>query len=85
MSSILVTGGAGRVGVPTVEQLRAAGHDVRALSRHEGHGRVVGDLRSGEGIREAVAGIRTVVHLATRNGVGAGEAPLMRTLVDASR
>ena len=85
MTSILVTGGTGRLGVPTAERLRAAGHDVRVLSRHEGDGRVVGDLRSGEGIREAVAGVETVVHLATRNGVGSGEAPLMRTIVAASR
>jgi uncharacterized protein YbjT (DUF2867 family) len=85
MTSILVTGGTGRLGVPTAERLRAAGHDVRVLSRHEGDGRVVGDLRSGDGIREAVAGAETVVHLATRNGVGTGEAGLMRTIVAASR
>ena len=86
MTSILVTGGTGRLGVPTVARLRAAGHDVRALSRHEGgDGRVVGDLRSGEGVREAVIGAETVVHLATRNGVGSGEAPLMRTIIDAAR
>jgi uncharacterized protein YbjT (DUF2867 family) len=85
MTSILVTGGTGRLGVPTAERLRAAGHDVRVLSRHDGDGRVVGDLRSGEGVREAAAGVETVVHLATRNGVGTGEAGLMRTIVDASR
>jgi uncharacterized protein YbjT (DUF2867 family) len=85
MTSILLTGGTGRLGVPTVGRLRAAGHDVRVLSRHEGDGRVVGDLRSGEGVREAVDGVETVVHLATRNGVGTGEAGLMRTIVDASR
>lgn len=85
MTSILVTGGTGRLGVPTVERLRAAGYDVRVLSRHAGHGRVIGDLRSGEGIRDAIAGVETVVHLATRNGVGTGEAPLMRTLIDASQ
>ncbi|KRE31220.1 SDR family oxidoreductase [Agromyces sp. Soil535] len=84
MNPTLVTGGTGRLGVPSVARLRAAGHDVRVLSRREGTGRVVGDLRSGEGIREAVAGNDTVVHLATRNGVGAGEAGLMRTLIDAS-
>jgi uncharacterized protein YbjT (DUF2867 family) len=85
MTSILVTGGTGRLGVPTVERLRAAGHEVRVLSRHEGAGRVVGDLRSGEGVREAVSGVEAVVHLATANGLGSGEAPLMKTLVDASR
>lgn len=85
MSAILVTGGTGRLGVRTIERLRSAGHDVRALSRHAGPGRIVGDLRSGEGIREAVAGTEVVVHLATRNGLGSGEAPLMRTVVDASQ
>lgn len=83
MTSILVTGGTGRAGRPTVELLRSAGHDVRALSRHEGPGRVVGDLRSGGGIHEAVAGADTVVHLATRSSFG--DAQLMRTLLDASR
>jgi uncharacterized protein YbjT (DUF2867 family) len=85
MTTILVAGGTGRLGVPTVARLRAAGHDVRVLSRHPGEGRVVGDLRSGAGVREAVAGVDTVLHLATRNGMGTGEVPLMRTLVDASR
>lgn len=85
MTSILVTGGTGRLGTPTVAWLRAAGHDVRALSRHEGGGRVVGDLRTGEGVAEAVAGVETVVHLATRNGLGSGEAPLMRTIIAAAR
>lgn len=85
MTSILVTGGTGRLGLPTVERLRAAGHDVRVLSRHEGDGRVVGDLRSGEGVADAVAGVETIVHLATRNGLGSGEAPLMQTIVTAAR
>ncbi|MDQ0577484.1 SDR family oxidoreductase [Agromyces albus] len=83
MTTILVTGGTGRLGRPTVELLRSAGHDVRVLSRHEGPGRVVGDLRSGQGIREAVAGTGTIVHLATRSSFG--DVPLMRTLLDASR
>ncbi|MFD4422382.1 SDR family oxidoreductase [Agromyces sp. NPDC058484] len=85
MSSILVTGGTGRLGVPTVEHLRAAGHDVRVLSRRDGPGHVIGDLRTGAGVREAVAGTDTVVHLATANGLGAGEAALMKTLLAASR
>ncbi|AWB94350.1 NmrA family transcriptional regulator [Agromyces badenianii] len=82
MTSILVTGGTGRLGTPTVDRLRSAGHDVRALSRHAGAGRVVGDLRSGEGVADAVADTDTVVHLATGTS---GDARLMRTVVDASR
>ena len=85
LKTILVTGGTGRLGVPTVARLRAAGHEVRVLSRREGPGRVVGDLGSGRGVREAVAGTQAVVHLATANGLGAGEAVLMKTVVDASR
>lgn len=61
----LVTGGTGTLGRPTVELLRAAGHDVRVLSRQPGDGRVVGDLSTGAGIREALEGVDTVVHLAT--------------------
>jgi uncharacterized protein YbjT (DUF2867 family) len=55
------------------------------LSRRAGAARVGGDLRSGRGVREAVAGVEAVMHLATRNGVGRGEVPLMRTVIDAAR
>ena len=83
MSALLVTGGTGRLGRPTVERLRDAGHDVRVLSRREGVGHVIGDLRSGVGIREAVSGVDTVMHLATRNG--RGDVAPTRTLLDACR
>ncbi|MDH6181134.1 uncharacterized protein YbjT (DUF2867 family) [Microbacteriaceae bacterium SG_E_30_P1] len=66
--TILVTGGTGTLGRPTVELLRAAGHDVRILSRHAGEGRVVGDVTSGEGLAKAMQGIDTVLHLATSAG-----------------
>jgi uncharacterized protein YbjT (DUF2867 family) len=65
MSTILVTGGTSGPGRPTVERLRAAGHDVRVLSRTAGDGHVVGDLATGAGLPEALAGADTVVHLAT--------------------
>lgn len=65
MTTILVTGGTGTLGRPTVEKLRAAGHDVRVLSRRGGEGRTRGELLTGEGIPEALAGVDTVVHLAT--------------------
>jgi len=65
MSTILVTGGTSGPGRPAVERLRAAGHDVRVLSRTPGAGHVVGDLATGAGLPEAVAGADTVVHLAT--------------------
>ena len=66
--TILVTGGTGTLGRPTVERLRAAGRDVRILSRTPGPDRVVGDVTSGEGLTEAMRGIDTVLHLATSAG-----------------
>ena len=65
MSTILVTGGTGGLGRPTVAGLRAAGHDVRVLSRRPGDGHVVGDLATGAGLDTALAGVDTVLHLAT--------------------
>ena len=46
MTTTLVTGATGALGVPTVSRLRAAGHDVRALSRRSGPGLTTGDLRA---------------------------------------
>lgn len=63
--TILVTGGTGRLGIPTVALLRSRGHDVRVLSRTPGEGRAVGDLATGAGLDAALAGVSTVVHLAT--------------------
>jgi uncharacterized protein YbjT (DUF2867 family) len=81
MTEVLVTGATGTLGVPTVERLRAAGHQVRALSRRRGPGLVTGDLLTGAGIRGAVDGAGAVLHLATgRNDVDAA-----RTLVDTCR
>ena len=66
---ILVTGGTGTLGSHVVPLLRAAGREVRVLSRHpreSGNGieYVAGDLLDGEGIDRAVAGVTTVLHLA---------------------
>jgi uncharacterized protein YbjT (DUF2867 family) len=63
--TILVTGGTGSLGTPTVERLRRAGHAVRVLSRSAGDGRVTGNLATGEGLSDALSGVDTVVHLAT--------------------
>ncbi len=83
MSTILVTGGTGSLGRPTVERLTAAGHDVRVLSRTGGPGRVIGDLSSGAGVAEAVAGVSTVVHLATT--ASGRDVAQTRLLLDACR
>ena len=85
-SHILVTGGTGTLGRLVVPLLRQAGCDVRVLSRrpHEpvdGIEYVTGDLTSGEGIAEAVAGVRTVVHCA---GSPKGDDAKARTLVRAA-
>jgi uncharacterized protein YbjT (DUF2867 family) len=80
--TILVTGGTGNLGQPTVELLRNAGLDVRVLSRNPGMGRVVGDLSTGAGIREALDGVDTVVHLATTRWKDVGQT---RILLDNAR
>ncbi|GAA1126460.1 NAD(P)H-binding protein [Kribbella jejuensis] len=64
MSSILVTGGTGTLGRPTVARLQ--GHRVRVLSRKSGADHVVGDLTTGQGL--ALDGFDIVVHLATSQG-----------------
>jgi uncharacterized protein YbjT (DUF2867 family) len=69
MTTILVTGGTGRVGRRTVAHLRDAGARVRALSRHgrggtEGVEYFSGDLTTGEGVDGAVKGAEVIVHCA---------------------
>ncbi|WP_166979754.1 SDR family oxidoreductase [Paramicrobacterium fandaimingii] len=65
MSEILVTGGTGTLGVPTVDALRKAGHAVRVLSRRSGPDRLKGDLLTGAGLGDAMNGVDIVMHLAT--------------------
>ena len=80
--TILVTGATGTLGRAVVERLSTAGVPTRALSRHAAPGRWVGDLRTGEGIDEAVRGVPTILHAAT----GAhGDVELTRTLIAAAR
>jgi uncharacterized protein YbjT (DUF2867 family) len=64
-NQILVTGGTGTIGRVVVQHLLDAGRQVRVLSR--GRRRtgpaqhVTGDIRTGEGLAEAVAGVDTIV------------------------
>jgi uncharacterized protein YbjT (DUF2867 family) len=81
MSTILVTGATGTLGTPTAARLRDAGHDVRALSRSTGPGLTTGDLLTGEGIPEAIAGVDAVVHLAT----GARDVDQAKAAIGAAR
>ena len=66
---VLVTGGTGTLGRLVVPRLRAAGRQVRVLSRRshqatDGFEYVTGDLATGDGVDAAVAGVATVVHCA---------------------
>lgn len=68
-SQILVTGGTGTLGRLVVPLLRAAGNEVRVLSRSslapaDGIEYVTGDLLKDGGIDAAVSGVAVVVHLA---------------------
>lgn len=63
---ILVAGGTGTVGRAVVDHLLTGGADVRVLSRGRRGGRrdvehVTGNVRSGDGLDAAVAGIDTIV------------------------
>ncbi len=57
-SEVLVTGGTGSLGHRVVERLRAAGRDVRVLSRSGRGDTVRGDLSTGEGLERAVEGVQ---------------------------
>jgi uncharacterized protein YbjT (DUF2867 family) len=83
VTRILVTGGTGGLGRPTVEALRAAKHDVLVLSRESGDGRVVGDLATGSGLADALRNVDTIVHLATTRS--AKDSAQTRVLLDAAR
>jgi uncharacterized protein YbjT (DUF2867 family) len=65
MTSILATGGTAQLGRPTVAALCDAGHDVRVLSRGNAAGVLSGDLLTGRGLGRALAGVETVVHMAS--------------------
>ena len=82
MTTILVTGGTGRLGRDTVPSLRARGADVRVLSREPSADpdRRTGDLATGAGLDAALAGVDTVLHLAA----GRDQAGETRHLVDAA-
>ncbi|MGQ0549943.1 MAG: SDR family oxidoreductase [Armatimonadota bacterium] len=57
---IAVAGATGRVGRHVVDVLRAAGHDVVAMSRSSGV-----DVVTGDGLAEALAGVESVIDVAT--------------------
>lgn len=71
----LVTGATGLIGSFATEKLIAGGHQVRVLVRRESDRRVLrdlpvevcfGDLRDGESVKQAAAGMDVVFHAAAR-------------------
>lgn len=83
---ILLTGGTGTLGRLVAPRLRAAGRDVRILSRHPHEPRdgiefVTGDLTTGQGIDAAVHGVETIVHCA---GTAKGDDHKARNLARAA-
>lgn len=73
MSLVLVTGATGFVGHHVVDALKARGADVRALVRKTSDTRtlvergvdlVVGDVMTGEGLKDAVKDVAAVIHVA---------------------
>ncbi|MFF7634786.1 SDR family oxidoreductase [Kitasatospora sp. NPDC008050] len=89
-SSILLTGGTGTLGRHVLPLLRAAGREVRVLSRQarqpaDGVEYATGDLLAAspeDGIAAAVAGVEIILHLA---GGPEGDAEAARNLVRAAR
>ena len=78
MTSVLVTGGTGQLGRRLVPLILAAGYDVRVLSRQSapsvpaGARAVQGNLATGHGIADAVAGADMIVHCASGTGTVRG-------------
>jgi uncharacterized protein YbjT (DUF2867 family) len=69
---ILVTGATGYVGAQLVGALQARGHAIRTLSRRGGGAgdARTGDVLSGEGLPEALAGVKTAYYLVHSMGGG---------------
>ncbi len=64
MSTVLLTGAAGRIGTALRERLPGHGWDVRSFDRVEVPGGIVGDLGEPDDLDAALAGVDAVVHMA---------------------
>lgn len=85
-STVLVTGGTGRLGALVVSRLLEGGRDVRALARHAGNvphevDFRIADLRTGDGLDDAVQDLMAIIHCATSTK---GDAVATRNLVAAA-
>ncbi|EME62720.1 SDR family oxidoreductase [Amycolatopsis decaplanina] len=85
---ILVTGGTGDLGRAVVRRLTAAERPVRIMSRRprpadEPHEWARCDLRTGDGVAEAVDGVSAIIHCAST--LGRGDEQVTRNLVEAAR
>jgi len=71
MSTVLVTGGTGHLGRDLIPELQRARHHVRALTRRPRQDAetewVIGDLSTGAGLDEAMAGVDLVLNAATNS------------------
>jgi uncharacterized protein YbjT (DUF2867 family) len=77
---VAVVGATGTAGGPAAKSLKAAGHEVRALSRSSNDHPV--DLLDGSGLDEALAGVEVVVDA---SNAGPRVAPARALLVDGGR
>ena len=85
---ILVTGGTGDLGREVVRRLLDDGVAVRVMSRRPrppevSHDWARCDLRTGEGLAEAVDGVSVIIHCAST--LGRGDEQVTRNLVEAAR
>ena len=82
---VLVTGATGNLGTRLLPVLLEAGHVVRGLSRRtQPSGDVewiVGDLRTGAGLTEAVRGVDAIIHAATESGLEHGKMRMRRAFL----
>jgi uncharacterized protein YbjT (DUF2867 family) len=89
---ILVTGATATLGREVVARLLASGHGVRVMSRRprpagdpQRYEWAVADLITGQGLADAMVGIRTIVHCASGRSGQRKEAHITRTLIEAAK
>ena len=81
--AVLVLGATGKTGAAVSRALLARGVPVRGTSRQPGPGMVRVDLSTGEGLDEAMRGVRAVHHSAPN--LSADEVPMLARTIAAAR